>query len=72
MSQATHAVYDTEQELVPWWPDAARRLGIGRSLMADLIKDGEIASVKIRSRRLVEVAEIRRYVERLKTTTAVG
>lgn len=66
MAEPTFTLHDTERELVPWWPDAAHRLGIGRSLMAELIRDGEIASVKIRHKRLVEVAEIRRFVERLK------
>lgn len=63
-------VAHSEQELLPWWPDAARRLGIGRSLMSDLIRDGEITSVKIRSRRLVEVAELRRYIESLKAAAS--
>lgn len=46
--------------------DAARELGIGRTQMFALIKDGEIDSVKIgRSRRVPRVALVE-YVERLR------
>lgn len=37
------------------------RWGIGRSTVYDLINDGELSSVKIRSRRLIPVASVAEY-----------
>ncbi|MEQ9661532.1 MAG: helix-turn-helix domain-containing protein [Parasphingopyxis sp.] len=45
--------------------DAARTLGVGRSKAYQLIKDGEIEAVHVGRRRLVVVASIERFVERL-------
>lgn len=44
--------------------EAGRRLGIGRSLMYELIASGQIAAVKVGRRRLVPVQELRDWVAR--------
>ena len=46
--------------------DAARRLGIARTLMFRLIKDGEVESVRVGRLRRVPVASLEDYVERLR------
>ena len=46
--------------------EAARALGIGRSLLYQLLADGEIASVSIGRRRLVPADALTAYVERLR------
>lgn len=43
-------------------PDAARRIGIGRSLLYDLIKQGRLSVVKIGCRTLITDAELRRFL----------
>lgn len=45
--------------------DATERLSIGRSQMFDLIRRGEIQSVKVGRRRLVLTASLDAYVDRL-------
>lgn len=45
-------------------PDAARMLGIGERLCADLIKSVELVSFKSRGRRLVAITEIEAYIRR--------
>ena len=45
---------------------AAAALGVSRSTLERLIAAGAIRSVQIRRRRLVERAEIARYVESLR------
>lgn len=42
--------------------EAARRLGIGRSLMYELIKAGRIKAIKIHSRTVITDAELRRFL----------
>jgi len=46
--------------------DAASRLGIARTLMFRLIKDGEVESVRVGRLRRVPVASLDEYVERLR------
>ena len=46
--------------------DAATRLGIARTLMFSLIKDGEVESVRVGRLRRVPVASLEEYVERLR------
>lgn len=46
--------------------DAARRLGIARTLMFRLIKDGEIESVRVGRLRRVPVTSLGAYVDRLR------
>lgn len=47
-------------------PEAARVLGIGRSLFYQLLAAGEIASVSIGRRRLIPADALTAYVERLR------
>lgn len=48
-------------------PDACRRLGVGRSSLYELIKSGEIRSIKIGSRTLIPEEDLQRIVsDRLK------
>jgi excisionase family DNA binding protein len=44
--------------------DTARALGIGRTKAYDLLKKGELDSVKIGKRRLVTVDSIKALIER--------
>lgn len=43
-------------------PDAARRLGIGRTVLYELIKSGEIKTIKIGARTLVPESELQRAI----------
>lgn len=43
-------------------PDAAEALGIGRTLVNQLVSRGELASIKIAGRRLVRLDAIEQYV----------
>jgi len=45
--------------------DAANLLGIGRTTLYTLIKNGELHPVKIGRRTLIATAELVRYVDRL-------
>lgn len=47
--------------------EAADRLGIGRTLMYALVKDGEIESVHIGRLRRIPADALPRYLERLRT-----
>ena len=46
-------------------PEACRLTGIGRSKIYDLLGKGEIVSVKIGKRRLILVADLRAWLQRL-------
>lgn len=43
-------------------PDAARRLGIGKTALYELIKRGEIKTIKIGARALVPESELQRVI----------
>lgn len=43
-------------------PEAARRLGIGRSLLYELLKAGELRSFSIGTRRLVSDEALREFI----------
>lgn len=45
--------------------EAARMAGIGRTKLYQLMGAGEIASVKLGSRRLIRVSEIEAFLDRL-------
>lgn len=45
-------------------PEAARMLGVGRRLLAELTSDGSITSVKIGGRRLYPIAGLKEWVSR--------
>ena len=46
-------------------PGACQLTGLGRSKLYDLLGRGEIASVKVGKRRLILVAELRAWLQRL-------
>jgi excisionase family DNA binding protein len=46
-------------------PGACQLIGLGRSKLYELLANGEIASVKIGKRRLIVVAELRAWLQRL-------
>lgn len=45
--------------------DAAEAVGIGRSLLCELIASGELQSVKIGRRRIIPVESLRAYIAKL-------
>jgi excisionase family DNA binding protein len=47
-------------------PAAARSLGVGRTTVFQLIRDGRLESVLIGRRRLIPIASIEAYVARLR------
>lgn len=47
--------------------ESCSTLSIGRTVLFDLIRRGEIASVKIGARRLIPAASLEAYVARLVT-----
>jgi excisionase family DNA binding protein len=53
----------TEPAPLLWSPtDAAKRLGIGRAMLYELLAAGQLASLKIGSRRLIADEELRRFI----------
>lgn len=59
------AVAALEPVLVPIWPDGAKAIGVGRSLMFELVGTGKIATVKCGRKRLVAPDELRAFAARL-------
>lgn len=58
------SVTGDDHELIPWWPDAAERLGgISRTTMYNLIRSGELPSVTIRRRRFIRASDLDRLTE---------
>ena len=54
-------------------PEAARVLGVGTALLWRLVKRGEIPSVKLGSRRIIPVDQLRTWLsERSQTSTGQG
>ncbi len=45
--------------------EAAEMLGLGRSTVFELLKDGSLVSVKVGKRRLIPVRELSAFLERL-------
>lgn len=43
-------------------PTACRRLGVGRTMLYELIKRGELRAVKIGGRRLIPESELKRLL----------
>ena len=57
---------NTGPKLVYSVAEAATQLGIGRTLVYDLIRCGELPSIKIGERRLVARVDLEAYVEGLR------
>lgn len=55
-----------EQAILLRVEDAAHRLGIARTLMFRLIKDGEVESIRVGRLRRVPVGSLEEYVDRLR------
>ena len=49
-------------------PEACRLTGLGRSKLYDLLGNGEIASIMVGKRRVIVVAELRAWLDRLSST----
>ena len=47
-------------------PEAASALGVGRSMIYELMKSGELESTNIRSRRLIPVEGVKAYGQALR------
>ena len=52
-----------ETKLLLTVPEAALRLGVGRSFLYELVMQGEIASVKLGRARRIPVASLEQFVE---------
>lgn len=60
-----------ENLLLPIWPDTGQALGgIGRTKVFELIKSGELRTVRIGRRHFVVAESVGEYVRRLQTTAA--
>jgi len=53
-------------------PEAAMRLGLGRSLIYQLVMSGELASVKVGRARRVPVSALENFVERIAEEAKAG
>ena len=62
----------SEVKLLLTVPEAADRLGLGRSFMYVLVQRGEIPSLKLGRARRVAVAELENYVARLRASQQAG
>jgi excisionase family DNA binding protein len=51
-------------------PEGALKLGVGRTTMYELIKAGEIRTVRIRGKQLVEQTELDAYVAKLRSAVS--
>lgn len=58
-----------EPVFIPAWPDAARALGVGKTKLFELLKDGDLESCQIGRRRLVAVESIHAFADRLRKQT---
>ncbi|RUX03313.1 MAG: DNA-binding protein [Mesorhizobium sp.] len=50
--------------------EAAAMIGIGRSMLFELLKAGTIKSSRLRSRRLIAREEVQRFIDQLKAEAA--
>jgi len=56
-------IHDLPAPLAHRIPDACRRLGIGRSSLYELIRTGEVRTIKIGSRTLIPEAELQNVID---------
>jgi excisionase family DNA binding protein len=54
--------------LIDVWPDAGQRIGLGRTKTWELVRTGALETVKVGRRRLVPVAAINEFAERLRAS----
>ncbi|MEK6683229.1 MAG: excisionase family DNA-binding protein [Nitrospirota bacterium] len=52
--------------------EAAKRLGVSERLLWSMVADGEIATYRLRNRRLVPLTELQRIVESAKEEARMG
>ncbi len=63
--------YEYSAPLAHRIPDACRRLGIGRSSLYELIKSGELRSIKIAGRTLIPESDLQKLItDRLQAAVA--
>lgn len=55
-------IHDIPAPLAHRIPEACRRLGVGRSSLYELIKSGEVKTIKIGTRTLVPETELQKVV----------
>jgi excisionase family DNA binding protein len=67
MSSQAKARTATADRLLYSVQEAAALLGIGRTYMFQLLRTGEIDSLKIGSRRKIPAGALERYIERLRS-----
>ena len=68
-AQVINVTIESDEKLLLTVVEAARRLGIGRTLMYELLDAGEIASVHIGRLHKVPVEALRDFIERRRTAT---
>lgn len=56
--------------LLDVWPEAGKRIGLGRTKTWELVRSGELETVRIGRRRKVPTDAITEYVERLRATAS--
>ena len=54
---------DTDYKLLLTVPEVARRLGMGRSFVYQLVSKGEIPSIKLGRARRIPVSALEKFVE---------
>lgn len=52
--------------LVDVWPDAGRRIGLGRTKTWELVRSGELETVRIGRRRLVPIDALNEFAKNLR------
>ncbi|WP_245547097.1 helix-turn-helix transcriptional regulator [Nocardia brevicatena] len=61
-----------QQERLHQIPGTCERLGVSRSTVYELIKSGELASVKVRGRRLVAESAIQDFIAKVSADQGVA
>lgn len=51
-------------------PEAGQRIGLGRTKTWELVRSGELESVRVGRRRLIPVDAIDQFVEQLRTASS--
>ena len=69
-AQIINLTIETDEKLLLTVVEAAHRLGIGRTLMYDLLDSGEVRSVHIGRLRKIPVEALRDFVERRRLDVA--